>query len=82
MYRVSNAGERTPSVNLKNKLRSCWRAQLGRPESDISSELLFDPAVKLIGDCGFHLLEGEPRLLSVETLDPDYQGQGYATEAV
>lgn len=38
---------------------------------------------QLIGDCGFHILQAEPRQSEIGvTLDPDYQRQGYATEAL
>jgi RimJ/RimL family protein N-acetyltransferase len=37
----------------------------------------------LIGDCGFHVLEAEPRQAECGiTLDPSHQGHGYATEAL
>jgi RimJ/RimL family protein N-acetyltransferase len=38
---------------------------------------------ELIGDCGFRVLESEPRQAEFGiTLAPEYQSQGYATEAV
>ena len=38
---------------------------------------------ELIGDCGFCVLQSEPRQAGFGiTLDPEYQGQGYATEAL
>ncbi|MGC2108371.1 MAG: GNAT family protein [Candidatus Korobacteraceae bacterium] len=38
---------------------------------------------KLIGDCGFRVLEGEPRQAEIGiTLAPEFQRQGYATEAL
>jgi RimJ/RimL family protein N-acetyltransferase len=38
---------------------------------------------ELIGDCGFHVLQAEPRQCEIGvTLDPEYQRQGYATEAL
>lgn len=37
---------------------------------------------KLIGDCGFRPLKDEPRQAEIGmTLAPEFQGQGYATEA-
>lgn len=38
---------------------------------------------KLIGDCGLRVLESEPRQAEIGiTLAPEFQGQGYATEAL
>ena len=38
---------------------------------------------KLIGDCGFRVLESEPRQAEIGiTLAPEFQHQGYATEAL
>lgn len=38
---------------------------------------------ELIGDCALHTPAGEPRIVEIGfTLDPAYQGKGYASEAV
>ncbi len=38
---------------------------------------------EIIGDCGLHSMKDPPRQVEIGfTLDPDYQGKGYATEAV
>jgi RimJ/RimL family protein N-acetyltransferase len=38
---------------------------------------------KLIGDCGLHCLQGDPRQMELGvTLAPAWQGRGYATEAM
>jgi RimJ/RimL family protein N-acetyltransferase len=38
---------------------------------------------KLIGDCGLHCLEDDPRQIELGiTLSPDYQGRGYAEEGL
>ncbi|MEC5303542.1 GNAT family protein [Bacillus thuringiensis] len=38
---------------------------------------------KIIGDCALHTLVNEPRIVEIGfTLSPEYQGKGYATEAV
>ncbi len=38
---------------------------------------------KIIGDCAIHFMENEPRIVEIGyTVHPDYQRQGYATEAV
>ena len=37
----------------------------------------------MVGDCGLHCLKDEPRQMELGvTLDSDYQGRGYATEAL
>ncbi|MBK5431980.1 MULTISPECIES: GNAT family N-acetyltransferase [Bacillus] len=38
---------------------------------------------KMIGDCALHTLLSEPRIVEIGfTLSPEYQGNGYATEAI
>jgi RimJ/RimL family protein N-acetyltransferase len=55
----------------------------GKPGSWYQIGITLRSTGELIGDCGFHVLEAEPRQAEVGiTLAPEYQSQGYATEAL
>jgi RimJ/RimL family protein N-acetyltransferase len=45
--------------------------------------IIVDSTGTMIGDCGLHCRQDDPRQMEIGiTLDPTYQGQGYATEAI
>jgi RimJ/RimL family protein N-acetyltransferase len=59
------------------------KTEPGRPGSWYQVGIILRPSGELIGDCGFQVLEIEPRHAEVGiALVPELQGRGYATEAL
>jgi RimJ/RimL family protein N-acetyltransferase len=55
----------------------------GMPGSWYQIGIVLRSSAELVGDCGFHVPEGEPRQAEVGiALSPEYQSRGYATEAL
>jgi RimJ/RimL family protein N-acetyltransferase len=55
----------------------------GRPGSWYQVGIILVPGHELIGDCGFQVLETEPRHAEIGvTLAPEFQGLGYAIETL
>lgn len=64
-------------------IRGLSATQAGMPGVWYQIAITLLPSRKLIGDCGFHVLTTEPRQAEFGiTLAPEYQSQGYATEAL
>jgi RimJ/RimL family protein N-acetyltransferase len=64
-------------------IRDLSESEPGRPGSWYQIGIILLPCRKLIGDCGFHVLETEPRQAEVGiALAPEFQGRGYATETL
>ena len=56
---------------------------VGTPGQWCQFGLYLNAGGHLIGDCGIHVLQADPRQAEVGiTLSPAYQGRGYATEAL
>lgn len=64
-------------------IRKLLAAEVGMPGSWYQLGISLRSTNELIGDTGFRVVESEPRQAEIGiTLAPDFQGQGYATEAV
>ena len=64
-------------------VREMQRAQPGAPAEWYQFAIERKRQAGLIGDCAFHTLAEEPRQAEIGfTLSPQFQRQGYATEAV
>lgn len=64
-------------------LRDLSKTEPGRPGSWYQIGIILRSSGELIGDCGFQVLETEPRQADVGiALAPEFQGRGYATETL
>jgi len=64
-------------------LRDRSQTEPGRPGSWYQIGIILRSSGELIGDCGFQVLEIEPRQAEVGiALAPEFQGRGYATETL
>jgi RimJ/RimL family protein N-acetyltransferase len=74
----------TQSVDeIQSYLRGLSANEPGTPGSWYQIGITLRSSGELIGDCGFHVLAAESRQAEVGiALDPAYQSQGYATEAL
>ena len=64
-------------------LRDLSKTEPGRPGSWYQIGIILRSSGELIGDCGFQVLETEPRKADVGiALAPEFQGRGYATETL
>jgi RimJ/RimL family protein N-acetyltransferase len=74
----------TESVDaVQSYIRSLAGTEPGIPGSWYQVGIFLRPEGKLIGDCGFRVVEEESRQAEVGiTLAPEFQKQGYAVEAL
>jgi RimJ/RimL family protein N-acetyltransferase len=74
----------TESVDvIQSYIRSLAVIEPDTPGSWYQVGIFLLPGGKLIGDCGFRVLEAEPRQAEIGiTLAPEVQGKGYAGEAL
>jgi RimJ/RimL family protein N-acetyltransferase len=64
-------------------IRDLSEAEPGRPGSWYQIGIILLPRRELIGDCGFRVLEAEPRHAELGiALAPEFRGRGYATETL
>ena len=70
-------------VAIQSQIESLHGTEPGTPGRWYQIGIVLQSGGALIGDCGFHVLETEPRQAeSGISLGPKYQGFGYATEAL
>jgi RimJ/RimL family protein N-acetyltransferase len=70
-------------AEIQSQIESLGMAEPGMPGSWYQIGIVLLSSNELIGDCGFHVLETEPRQVEFGiSLAPEYQGHGYATEAL
>src|SRR3984885_6976776 len=74
----------TESVDVvQTFIRSLATMQPGTPGKWYQVGIFLLDGGKLIGDCGFRALTDDPEQVEIGvTLAPEFQGQGFATEAV
>lgn len=68
---------------IQSYIRGLSETAPARPGSWYQIKIILLSSGDLIGDCGFQVLEAEPRHAEVGiALAPEFQGQGYAKEAL
>jgi RimJ/RimL family protein N-acetyltransferase len=68
---------------IQSYIRGLSAAEPGMPGSWYQIGIILLSGRELIGDCGFHVLETEPRQAELGiALAPEFQGRGYATETL
>jgi RimJ/RimL family protein N-acetyltransferase len=74
----------TESVDVvQSYIRSLAAIEPGTPGKWYQVGIFLSENGKLIGDCGFRVLKDDPEQAEIGiTLAPEFQGKGYATEAV
>jgi len=74
----------TDSVDsVQSYIRSLSAVEPGTPGGWYQVGIFLPDSGKLIGDCGFRVLASDPEQAEVGiTLAPEFQGKGYATEAL
>jgi len=74
----------TESVDVvQSYIRGLATIEPGTPGSWYQVGIFLRAGGKLIGDCGFRVLESDPEQAEIGiTLAPEFQGKGYATEAL
>lgn len=74
----------TDSVDsVQSYIRSLATIEPGTAGGWYQVGIFLPPSGKLIGDCGFRILASDPEQAEVGiTLAPEFQGKGYATEAL
>ena len=74
----------TESVDVvQSYIRGLSAIEPGTPGPWYQVGIFLRAGGKLIGDCGFRVLESDPEQAEIGiTLAPEFQGQGYATEAL
>jgi RimJ/RimL family protein N-acetyltransferase len=74
----------TDSVDsVQSYIRSLPAIEPGAPGGWYQAGIFLPPSGKLIGDCGFRVPASDPEQAEVGiTLAPEFQGNGYATEAL
>jgi RimJ/RimL family protein N-acetyltransferase len=70
-------------AEVQSQIESLATTELGMPGSWYQIGIVLQFSSELIGDCGFHILETEPRQAEFGISSvPKYQCHGYATEAL
>jgi RimJ/RimL family protein N-acetyltransferase len=70
-------------AEIQSQIESFGTTEPGMPGSWYQIGIVLLSSNELIGDCGFHALETEPRQVEFGiSLAPEYQCHGYATEAL
>jgi RimJ/RimL family protein N-acetyltransferase len=73
----------TSKAEIQSQIETLHRTQPGTPGAWYQVGIVLQLSNELIGDCGFHVVEAEPRQVEFGiSLDPRYQCLGYATEAL
>jgi RimJ/RimL family protein N-acetyltransferase len=69
--------------DIRSYLRELSKTEPGRPGSWYQIGIILRSSGELIGDCGFQVLETEPRQAEVGiALATEFQGRGYANETL
>jgi RimJ/RimL family protein N-acetyltransferase len=75
--------ERTDPDSVRADIEEMARRAPGEPGGWVQFSVEEREAGRLVGDVGLSAADGEPGVLKVGyTIDPAFQGRGYATEAV
>jgi RimJ/RimL family protein N-acetyltransferase len=70
-------------AEIQSQIESLATSEPGAPGSWFQIGVTLSSSNGLLGDCGFHVLGPEPRQVEFGiSLVPEYQSQGYATEAL
>jgi RimJ/RimL family protein N-acetyltransferase len=70
-------------AEIQSQIESLAISEPGAPGSWYQIGVTLSSSGLLLGDCGFHVLGPEPRQVEFGiSLIPEYQGQGYAAEAM
>jgi RimJ/RimL family protein N-acetyltransferase len=68
---------------IQGYIRGLAAIEPGTPGSWYQIGIALQSSGELIGDCGFHVLQAEPRQAEIGiALAPEYQSRGYATEGL
>jgi RimJ/RimL family protein N-acetyltransferase len=82
VYRYQSWGIES-KAEIESQIEGLAATEPGTPGPWYQIGIVLRLTGELIGDCGFHVAETEPRQAEFGiTLDPNYQRLGYATEAL
>jgi RimJ/RimL family protein N-acetyltransferase len=75
--------ERTDTEGVREEIEAMASRAPGEPDGWVQFSVESLETGRLVGDVGMSPAEGEPGVMKIGyTMDPAFQGQGYATEAV
>ena len=75
--------ERTDAEGVREEIEAMAARAPGDPDGWVQFSVETRDTGRLVGDVGMSVAEGEPEVMKIGyTMDPTFQGRGYATEAV
>ena len=75
--------ERTDADSIRGEIQEMSRRSPGSPGGWVQFTVVELGGERMVGDVGLSVAEGEPGVIKIGyTIEPTFQGRGYATEAV